>query len=442
MELTGKVLSQILAKLKIEELNEMQQNMLSSYGSGDDFVLLSPTGTGKTLGFLLPVLNGLNKKVKGVQTLVLAPSRELALQIESVFKKLGTNFKVNCCYGGHPLKVELRNLSDPPALLIGTPGRIADHIKRKSFDPNNIHTLVLDEFDKSLEFGFQKEMEFITESLDLISKKILTSATRADEIPEFTGIVTPIILDYLGDVEPELLTIKAIKSENEEDDKLDILFHLICEIGHEPTLVFCNHKAAVARISEILWNRGIIHETFHGGLEQQERERALVKFRNGSLNVLITTDLAARGLDIPEIQNVVHYQIPYDEKSFTHRNGRTARMHATGKVYFVMAHKDFFPDYLKEEPEIELYKEAVNLPPKPKWETIFISGGKKDKINKVDIVGFFCQKGKLAKNELGLIEVKDFYSYVAVKKEKVKPLLKSLKGQKIKKQKLRIELAR
>ncbi len=442
MELSGKILNEILAKLKIETLNEMQQNMLASYDGGDDFVLLSPTGTGKTLGYLLPILKGLKKKSEGVQTLILAPSRELALQIESVFKKMGTPFKVNCCYGGHPIKIEKNNLLNPPAVLIGTPGRIGDHMRRNHFDPSDIHTLVLDEYDKSLEFGFQKEMEEIIKNLGLLNKKILTSATKAHEVPSFTGVETPIILDYLKDVEPEKLTIRAIKSDNEELDKLDLLFHLICKIGNEPTFVFCNHKAAVARISEELWGKGIVHETFHGDMEQQERESALIKFRNGSLNVLIATDLASRGLDIREIKNVVHYQIPYDEKTFTHRNGRTARMQATGDVYFVMAAKDFFPDYLKEEPLIQEHEEADRLPIKPEWVTLFIGGGKKDKVNKIDIVGLFLKKGKINKDELGLIEVKDFYSYAAVKRDKSKDLIKRLKGEKVKKKKIRIEIAR
>jgi superfamily II DNA/RNA helicase len=442
MELTEKSLREILDRLKIAELNEMQKEVLTATDKGDEIVLLSPTGTGKTLGFLLPVLKVLNEKVEGVQALILAPSRELALQIESVFKKMGTPFKVNCCYGGHPIRVEKNNLKVPPALLIGTPGRIGDHLRRESFNPDNIHTLVLDEFDKSLEFGFQKEMEEIISQLGLLHKKILTSATPADEIPAFTGMEAPQKLDFIGDATHERLTIKAIRAENEEQEKIDILFHLLCKVGHEPTLVFCNHRAAVERISEVLWGRGIVHETFHGGLEQQDRERALIKFRNGSLRLLVTTDLASRGLDIPEIKYVIHYQIPYDEKTFTHRNGRTARVNESGMAYFVMAHKDYFPDYIVEEPEMEVFEEAEGLPPNPDWATVFIGGGRKDKINKIDIVGMFCQKGKLEKSELGLIEVKDYYSYVAVKKDKARPLVKRLRGEKIKKRKVKIELAK
>ncbi|MGK0387325.1 MAG: superfamily II DNA/RNA helicase [Maribacter sp.] len=442
MELTEKSLREILDRLKIAELNEMQKEVLTATDKGDEIVLLSPTGSGKTLGFLLPVLKVLKENVEGVQALVLAPSRELALQIESVFKKMGTPFKVNCCYGGHPIRIEKNNLKVPPALLIGTPGRIGDHLRRESFNPDNIHTLVLDEFDKSLEFGFQKEMEDIISQLGLLHKKILTSATAADEIPAFAGIEAPQRLDFIGDATHERLTIKAIRAENEDQEKIDILFHLLCKIGHEPTLVFCNHRAAVERISEVLWGRGIVHDTFHGGLEQQDRERALIKFRNGSLRLLVTTDLASRGLDIPEIKYVIHYQIPYDEKTFTHRNGRTARVNESGMAYFVMAHKDYFPDYIVEEPEMEAFEEAEGLPPNPDWATVFIGGGKKDKINKIDIVGMFCQKGKLEKSELGLIEVKDYYSYVAVKKDKARPLVKRLRGEKIKKRKVKIEMAK
>jgi ATP-independent RNA helicase DbpA len=350
MEWTTDMIKGMLARLEIEQLNEMQRKALTVAEQHDEIVLYSPTGTGKTLAYLLPLIKHLQEEKEGVQALVIVPSRELAIQIESVFKKLFVPFKVNSCYGGNPLKVEMRNLQQSPALLIGTPGRIADHLRRESFAPGTIHTLVLDEFDKSLEFGFQKEMEGILSELEGLRYKILTSATRSESLPDFVGLKNPSVLDFLGEKKSERLTFKTLKSKEGDLEKTDLLFHLLCRIAHEPTLVFCNHRAAVTRISQMLWGRGVVHEVFQGGMEQQDRERALVKFRNGSTRLLVTTDLAARGMDIPDIKYVVHFQIPYDEKSFTHRNGRTARVQAAGVAYFIMGQKDYLPDYIKETP--------------------------------------------------------------------------------------------
>ena len=190
------MLKKSLSNLKITALNEMQNAALAAAKKGD-VILLSPTGSGKTLGFLLPLLGLLDAAVPSVQVLILVPSRELALQIEQVFRTMGTGFKVNCCYGGHPVKIERNNLSQPPAVLIGTPGRIAHHLRRNSVSTAGIHTLILDEFDKSLEFGFQEDMTYIIKQLPNLTKRILTSATKMQEIPAFTGFVRPVTVDFL-----------------------------------------------------------------------------------------------------------------------------------------------------------------------------------------------------------------------------------------------------
>src|ERR1700712_201455 len=401
------MIKEALANLKITALNQMQHAALDAAKKGD-VVLLSPTGSGKTLGFLLPLLSLLDEKVPTVQALILVPSRELALQIEQVFKTIGSGFKVNCCYGGHPVKIERNNLSQPPAVLIGTPGRIAHHLRRHSFSTDTIHTLILDEFDKSLEFGFQEDMEYIIKQLPNLKKRILTSATKMKEIPGFTGINKPVEVDFLENkTNAPDLKLKAVISP--AADKLDTLFALICKIGDKATLVFCNHREAVDRISDLLWDRGLVHDVFHGGMEQEDRERALLKFRNGSHRLLITTDLASRGLDIPEIEYVVHYQLPHNEEAFTHRNGRTARMHAKGTSYLLLSADEKLA-YLKQQPEIEELPTKNTIPEPTPWLTLYIAAGKKDKINKVDIVGLLLKKGQLNKDDLGLIEVLDHTS--------------------------------
>lgn len=433
------MIKQALQNLKIEAPNEMQQAALGAAEKGD-LVLLSPTGSGKTLGFLLPLLSLLNRDISGVQAMILAPSRELALQIEQVFRNMGSGFKVNCCYGGHPVKTEINNLSQPPAVLIGTPGRIAHHLRREHFDTAAVSTLVLDEFDKALEFGFQEDMAYIIRQLPFIRKRILTSATPMDEIPAFTGISKPVTLDYLANAAsaPDLEQ-KAVITEAAA--KLDTLFALICKIGDEATLVFCNHRDAVERISALLADKGLPHDIFHGGMEQDERERALIKFRNGSHRILITTDLASRGLDIPEIEHVVHYQLPQNEEAFLHRNGRTARMQAKGTSYLILA-PDEQPAYLAELPEIEELPAKAELPKPSQWSTLYIAAGKKDKVNKVDIVGLLLKKGKLAKENLGLIEVLDHSSYAAVARDQIARVAELVKNERIKGRKVKMAISR
>jgi ATP-dependent RNA helicase DeaD len=432
--------SQILEKLGIEKLNEMQLAAQKSILEDKNVLLLSPTGSGKTIAFLLPILELLNSDKTGVQCLILTPSRELALQIEQVWKKMATGFKVNVCYGGHSKLVEIQNLSTPPALLIGTPGRIMDHINRKSFDYNDVEILVLDEFDKSLDLGFHDQMSFIIRCLRSIKKRILVSATSSIEIPKFAGAHYPTTLDFIPKEDIKTgLTIKLIISEDK--DKIESLFNLICSLNSESALIFCNHRAAVERTCELLNEKGVTATFYHGGMDQDDRERALIQFRNGSINYLITTDLAARGLDIPEMKHVIHYHPSATEDEFIHRNGRTARMHASGNAYLILHKDEKRPAYVDEAIEIMDLKENQELPKPPEFTTLYINGGKKNKLNKVDIVGFLSQKGKLEKDELGLIEVKDFTSFVAVKQHKINALLENIKDEKMKGKKYKIEVA-
>ena len=433
------ITAKVLENLKFESLNEIQSAMINADLKASNIVLLAPTGSGKTVAFLIPLLHQLNATATGVQALILVPSRELALQIEQVFRSMGTGFKVNCCYGGHPMKTERNNFSEPPAVLIGTPGRIAAHLRRGSFEPESIHLLVLDEFDKSLELGFSNEMSYIIGLLPKIKKRILTSATQAIEIPEFSGVKNPVTLNYLTEENRPNIVLKAVRAT--ENDKLEILIKLICHLGHEPTLVFCNHREAVDRISEILTEEGVIHDTFHGGLEQDERERALLKFRNGSHQILITTDLAARGLDIPEIKNIIHYQGANTEEGFIHRNGRTARMNAFGTSWLVLAEKESVPDFLSAQPEFVNLPEQIRLPEPPQWITLYIGAGKKDKISKTDIVGFLIQKGNLTKEEIGLITILDNASFVAINRVKARQTIAAIKDEKVKNQKVRIAIS-
>jgi len=406
----------------------------------NNVLLLSATGSGKTLAYLLPLVKLLDPANKNTQAIIIVPSRELALQIESVFKSMGTDNKVTCCYGGHLRETEENNLKQPPALLIGTPGRLADHIRRGNITVDSIETLVLDEFDKSLELGFHAEMSFIIGSLKSLNKKVLTSATKGLEIPAFIGIDEMAELDFQNDKDADTgLAVKFLKSDGK--DKLESLFRLICMLGNRPTIIFCNHRESVERTSKWLKEKDIVNEFYHGSLEQQERDAALCKFRNGTVNILVTTDLASRGLDIAHIRYVIHYQLPGSEDIFTHRNGRTARMDASGTAILILSPEESLPEYIDGAEEI-VTPETFTLPEKPDWSTLFIAAGKKDKLNKIDIVGFLTNKGQLKKEDIGLIETKDFFSFVAIRKSTVSQTLQAIKDQKIKNKKVKIAVAK
>ncbi len=427
-------------RLGIIALTEMQERSIEVCRSTNEIILLSPTGSGKTLAFLLPVLEILQRDIFEVQVLIITPSRELAQQIEQVFRSFGTPFKVNSCYGGHSMRVEKNNFISPPAVLVGTPGRISDHIRSGNLNFNHITTLILDEFDKSLEFGFQQEMGYIISHLRAVKKRILSSATDFNEIPEFTGITSPIKLNYLLEAkQSNQLTINIVNANN--NDKLECLFQLLCNIEALSTMIFCNHREAVERISEHLNQMGIANDFFHGGLEQAERERMLVRFKNGSSNILITTDLASRGLDISEISYIIHYQLPVNETSFIHRNGRTARMNNKGSTFLILSESETIPDYVSEDYNEFKITEGLAMPAKPLWQTLYIGGGKKDKINKTDIVGFLLKQGVLEKDDLGYVEVMDYHAYAAIRRDLIHSVLLKVKNSKIKNKKVKIEIS-
>lgn len=433
--------SSLLSSLKIEKFNQMQKAVITQGCEGRSLLVLSPTGSGKTISFLTVVLNRLKRSVNGVTSIIVVPSRELAIQIDSVFRAIKSNFKVTCCYGGHSSKIERERLKETPALVIGTPGRILDHIERNALSLDNVDLIILDEFDKLLELGFEEEIGQLFEFIKAKSQVILTSASSIDSFqsfPEFIFMERFSTIDYNKQVE-STLKLRLVDAENEK--KVDSLIELIKEFNQEPTVVFCNHRQAVDRISIALKNKNFEHGVFHGGLEQIEREKSLIKFRGAAHNVLIATDLASRGLDIPEIKHIVHYQLPLKDKEFTHRNGRTARMHAEGTAYLLLEEKDELPKYISQEIKKFKFDPSYKVNPQPEFACIYVSAGKKDKVNKGDLLGFLTKTAGLAGSDVGLISVLDNSSYVSVKRAKVDSFLGNLNNPKIKKQKVKIQLA-
>ncbi len=429
-----KIISNALHSAGFDQLLEIQQESITQFSEGNDLIVLSKTGSGKTLAFLLSMLHELDTTDNdSVQTVILSPTRELCLQIEKVFKSLKTGLKVTTCYGGHPMRTEKNSLRETPTLIIATPGRLSDHIRREHVDLSSVNYFIVDEFDKCLEFGFSDEMRTIYDECSHLKQHLLTSATRIESYPDFLQLRKPVTIDRIkNDTE---LNLKEFGVQSEGDLHVT-LEQLIISFGRERNMVFVNYREVCDDLVDFLSECGIVCAVYHGGLDQETRERELIKFTNGSANTIVCTDLGSRGLDIPEVKHVVHFQYPSSLEAFTHRKGRTARMDASGCSYLITSEDRQLPEYIMEPQEFYTIKPQVIEP--PVYETIYISGGKKEKIGKIDIVGFFSKIGGLKGKEIGLIEVKDHSSYVAIQRNKVGQVLRKIKGEKLKGKRMRI----
>ena len=430
-----KTQAQILEKLGIARLNKMQEEARKAVLHHEEIVLLSPTGTGKTLAFLLPMLERLKPGLQQVQALIVVPSRELATQIEAVAREMGSGYKINAFYGGRPGAKDREELKTPPAILIGTPGRLADHFSRKNINSDYIRMLVLDEFDKSLEVGFEVEMKEIMRALPNLDRKMLTSATRLDEQPDFLRLKDPVVIDHL-DARSSKLALRTVIAPDK--DKLATLYDLLAYCKGSG-IIFCNFKATVDYVADYLDDRGVEYVEFHGDLEQMDREQSLIRFRNGTYRFLLATDLAARGIDVPKLDFIIHYQVPAQAAEFTHRNGRTARMNASGTAYVLRWAEGTLPDYLEEPEVLELPTQIADVEASA-WKTLHLSAGRKGKISKGDVAGLFFKVGGLQKGELGIIELNRDHVYVAVAEDKAEAVARKLNNQKIKGRKVRVRV--
>lgn len=426
--------NKILAKLGISELNAMQQEAMDTIlRRNDDVVILSPTGSGKTLAYLLPLIQKLDGRLDQVQMLVVVPGRELALQSQTVLKNMGSGLRSMALYGGRATMDEHRKMREvQPQVVFATPGRINDHLLKENVSPLFIKYVVIDEFDKCLEMGFREEMSLLMGRLRHTEQLVLLSATDAEEIPRFVRMGKTVRLDYLVEEEQVSERVLLYKVESSSKDKLETLARLLLGFGDESSVVFLNYRDSVERTASFLREQGFAVSVFHGGMEQKQREDALYRFSNGSANVLVCTDLASRGLDIPDIQNIIHYHLPLGEDGYIHRVGRTARWDKSGKTFFILNDGETMPDYVEGDVEDFLPSDAAAKPASPRMATLYIGKGKKDKVSKADIVGFLCKKGGLKSDEIGRIDVNDRYAYVAVRRERLNSVLRNVQGEKIK----------
>ena len=427
-------IDKVLQKLHIDELNEMQQASCKTIlGTDGDVIILSPTGSGKTLAYLLPTAHLVDENSNNVQVMVVVPGRELALQSSNVLKSMGCGIRSVSCYGGRPAMEEHKTLKQVmPQVVFGTPGRLNDHIQKGNISPYNVRMLVIDEFDKCLEMGFQDEMSRLIGRLPGLRRRILLSATDAEEIPHFISLSSACRLDFLNEEEqvPSRVTIYEVRSPMK--DKLHELSRLLRSFGNQSSIVFLNYRDSVERTADFLSSEGFAVCHFHGGMEQKEREDSLYRFSNGSANIFVSTDLASRGLDIPNVDNIVHYHLPQGEEGYVHRVGRTARWNAHGHTFFILGPDEHIPGFIEGDTATFSIPDQLPPPSAPRMATIYIGKGKKDKISKGDILGFLCKKGGLANGDIGRIDVNDRYAYVAVAREMVDEVLKNVRGEKIK----------
>lgn len=436
------IIEGVKSRLGIEELNEMQKEMMSKATDGTDIILLSPTGSGKTLAFTLPVLKMMKPSTGRIQCVVVAPSRELVIQIASVMREAGKIFRTVALYGGHKVEDEVNSLKVSPDIVVATPGRLLDHSVRHNLELLPVRMLVLDEFDKTLELGFEEEMEKLMKRLKNVSRIILTSATKAEILPDFLKLDNPVIVDYSSKTDELKSRMNVRKVLTDNNDKLEGLLTLLHNINEEgspveKTMIFVNHRESAERVYEFLRKNRVAAVLYHGALEQKDRETAVALFNNGSRPIIVATDLAARGLDIEKVKSVIHYHQPLSKESYIHRNGRTARIDEEGDIYLLLGPEEELKEFVIPDGEFVM-DDSKKSDLGQKFMTLYISGGKREKLSKGDVLGFLVKECGVPATDIGKIDVFDHYTLVAVKEEVVPIILNASDGKKLKGEKRKI----
>lgn len=435
------ILQLVKERMGIDALNDMQRRAIDVWKEGrGDLVLYSPTGTGKTLAFAMCVLQALKPPMQQLQAVILAPSRELVMQTAEVLRQLAAGHKVTPCYGGHTVADERASLSVTPDVIVATPGRLLDHQRRGHIDLSGTRLLVLDEMDKALELGFEDEMRQLLKKMPRINRRILASATVLDVVPDYVRLHDPATLDVLKHVEQPVERITVWQVHADDKDKLHSLSRLLQSLNGEKTIVFANYRESVERIHQYLVQQHIDAALYHGAMEQIDREFAVAMLNNGSVDVLVATDLAARGLDIDTVEHIIHYHLPVNEQAYVHRNGRTARVDATGNAYVLTAPGEELPDWVAVDDVYKPHPSAV--PHRAAMATLYFKAGKKEKISRGDIMGFIAGNGGIDAAAVGRIDVRDHYALAAVPREHARDVLRRLQAAKIKGRKVRISLLR
>ena len=430
-----------LDSLEFIKMTPIQEKSLPLSLENKDLIAQAKTGSGKTVAFSIPIVNKLNVKDFKIQSLILAPTRELANQIAENLRKLSRhihNVKVLTLCGGVPFKPQVVSLFHGAHIIVGTPGRVLKHIKEENIFLDGINTLVLDEADKMLDMGFYDDIMEIIETLPKERQTLLFSATYEKNIED---LATNILKNpSLVKIENEEKTIiNQTFYEVLEEDKASIIPALISSNKAKSILIFCNMKITCDKLADDLYDMGLDVLTLHSDLEQKQRDETIVLFSNKSYPILIATDVASRGLHIDDVDLVINYDLSLDEKIHTHRIGRTARagkgglaisLYTTNELDRVELIKDNF-DNIKDD-NISNIEDDLSYKIDSNFRTIFINGGKKQKLRAGDILGALTAGIGLQKDDIGKIDILDFCSYVAINKEKIDFVLEKLSKSKIK----------
>ena len=423
------------------KLTAIQEKSLPLSLDNKDLIAQAKTGSGKTVSFCIPILNKINIKNFRIQSLILAPTRELANQIALEIRKLSRhihNLKVLTLCGGMPFKPQALSLSHGAHIIVATPGRVLKHIKEENIDLENINTLVLDEADKMLDMGFYDDIMEIINTLPKQRQTLLFSATYEKNIGKLASNVlsNPLVVKVENE---EKVHIKQKFYNVEESNKTALIPALISSNKAKSILIFCNMKITCVKLADDLYDLGLDVLTLHSDLEQKQRDETIILFSNKSYPVLIATDVASRGLHIDDVDLVINYDLSLDEKIHTHRIGRTARAGKGGMAISLYTHNDFdrvelikdtFSDI--EDESIDKIEDDLTYKIDSPLRTIFINGGKKHKLRAGDILGALTAGIGLQKEEIGKIDILDFSSYVAINKEKIAYVLEALSKAKIK----------
>lgn len=417
------ILKRIGERHGVEELNPMQKKAISA--KSERVILLAPTGSGKTLAFTIPLVERLQPSDGKVQAVIIAPSRELVIQIADVVRPIANGnmegvstegqHKTVALYGGHSMQEEINSLQVVPDIIVATPGRLLDHALRGTVDLAPVRSLVLDEYDKALELGFHDQMRRIVKRMRSLRYVMLTSATKLYEMPDFIDLSQAKVIDYSAkeDAPRSRMDVHLVRSDSR--DKLEALLQLLQTLPNGKTIVFVNHRESAERVYDFLNRKKMPVGLYHGGLDQLQREVAIDMLNNGTTPILVSTDLGSRGLDIEGVRSVVHYHLPPTQENWTHRNGRTARVDATGDVYVLASEGEKLPDYIDFDDEYVPADHIENPDPiRSDTSTLYLNVGKKEKVSRGDVLGFLVKQCGLEPQQVGKIVVKDHCVVAAI----------------------------
>lgn len=432
-----------LASLGYAEMTPIQAHSLPPILAGKDLIAKAKTGSGKTAAFGIGLLTHIDATALRLQALVLCPTRELADQVAKELRRLARfteNIRVLTVCGGVPFGPQLGSLEHGAHVVVGTPGRLLDHLRRGSLDLSSLQTLVLDEADRMLDMGFQDDIRSLIAAAPAKRQTLLFSATYPDTITGMSAAIQHVPVEVSVDGDHAEGAIEQLFYEVEPDQRSEAVARILGQYRPESTLVFCNTKLDCQELADLLKERGFAALAIHGDLEQRERDQVLVRFSNKSASVLVATDVAARGLDIKELAAVINFELSRNPEVHTHRIGRTGRAGEQGLAISLVSRRDNRLLKAMEDDlgcrialqEFSTLAPLIARPPAAAMVTLCIDGGRKNKLRPGDILGALTGEGGVAGSEVGRIDLFDFHSYVAIMAQSVTQALNCLAGNRIK----------